>query len=346
MRHTTLIVGAAVGIAIVLWLIQFTGANEVLHIILGVDLLYIILATFLFITASVMVSIALFVPLKHIGQGSSLRNVIMASFGGQLLGDITPARSGYFLTPLILNKIDNTSVESSMTGVAATGAANFFAKATISSVALAYFVKYFPLNPTIANALILGVLLLIAGGLGLSIFIWGKHLNRRFERLVKMPLIGRAVRRLELLNKIRMEGQKVKGCIPYMTILIILSMVTNAIALYFISTALEHSISLLNLIFIVSIVSALMYVPITIAGLGVQETGYVVFLTLLGMPLVKATAFALIARFLFTGTDIIGLQPLLRMRFKGTSRRIDMDSGSHIGPLQVLKNSFENLKLV
>jgi len=323
-RLNRVLLGAGVGIAIVLWLLQFTGVKEVLDIILGLNLVYVILASFLFITASIMVSAALFVPLKRSGQGSSFRNVIMASFGGLLIGDITPARSGYFLTPFILNKIDNTSVESSMTGVVTVGVVNFFAKAVISSIALAYFVKHFPLNPALANALILGVFLLIAGGLGLSIFIWGKHLDRSFGRLAKVPLIGRAMRRLELLNKIRIEGQRAKRSIPYITILIILSMVTNAIALYSISTALQHSISLLDLVFIVSIVSALTYVPITIAGLGVQETGYVVFLTLLGMPLVKATAFALIARFLFTGTDIIGLQPLLRMRFNATPKRTDM----------------------
>jgi hypothetical protein len=67
-----------------------------------------------------------------------------------------------------------------------------------------------------------------------------------------------------------------------------------------------------------SFASALTYVPITIAGLGVQETGYVILLSLLlGLPISvvdpRLLAFALITRALFTGTDIIGLSPLIKV---------------------------------
>jgi len=316
MRHIKLFVQAGIGIAIILWLLQFTGVSWVLDVILDLNLLYIILASFLFTTASTMVSLALFIALKHLGQKPPLRKVIMASFGGQLLSDITPARSGYFVTPFILNKISNTSIKSGMAGVVATGVINFLTKATISAIALAYFVKFLPLTPAMVNALFLGILLLIAGSLGLSMFMWRKHPNKLFERLMKIKLIGRVISKFKVLSNIQEEGQKVKGCLLHMSILIVLSTVTNAIALYFISTALGHPIYLLDLILIVPLVGALMYAPITIAGLGIQETGYVVFLTLLGMPPEKATAFALITRFLFTGTDIIGLQPLLKIGFK------------------------------
>lgn len=316
MRHIKLFVQAGIGIAILLWLLQFTGVNGVLDVILGLDLLYVVLASFLFITASTMVSLALFVALKHLGQKPSLRNVIMASFGGQLLSDITPARSGYFLTPFLLKKISNIPVKSSMAGVVATGVINFLTKATISVIALVYFVKFLPLSPEIVNALFLGILLLIAGSLGLSLFMWKKHSDKLFEKLTKIKLIGKLISKFKVLNDIQEEGQKVKGCLPQIAVLLILSTIANGIALYFISMALGFPIYLLDLILIVPLVGALMYVPITVAGLGIQETGYVIFLTLLGMPFEKAAAFALITRFLFTGTDIIGLQPLIKIGFK------------------------------
>lgn len=314
--HIKLFAQAGIGIAVLLWLLQFTGIGGVLDVILGLNLLYIILASFLFVTASTMVSLALFVALRQSRQKSSLRNVVMASFGGQLLSDVTPARSGYFLTPFILNKINNTPIESGMAGVVATGVINFFTKATISVIALAYFVKFLPLDAAMLNALFLGIFLLVAGSLGLSMLIWRQLPNKLFARFTKVQLIGKVASKFKAFTDIQEEGQKVKGCLLQMSVLIILSTVTNAIALYFISAALGHPIYLLDLILIVPLVTALMYVPITIAGLGIQETGYVVFLTLLGMPFGKAVAFALITRFLFTGTDVLGLPPLLKIGFK------------------------------
>ena len=315
MRGVRLVVGAVIGVAIILWLLQFTGAGKVLNIILGADLTYVVLAAGLFIAASVLVSFALFIPLKQWGRDPSLGKVIMASFGGQLLGDVTPARSGYFVTPIILNQLDNIPLDSGATSVVTTGAVNFFAKAVLSSVSLAYFATFLPLASSLDDALILGVLISIAAGLGLSLLIWTEHLGKVLERLGRIgPLTG-VLNRLEFLRRVRKEGQRVKRFIPQMAVLIVLSMITNGAALFAISVALHYSLPFLDLVFIGSIVSALMYIPITIAGLGVQETGYVVFLSLLGMPLGTATAFALIARFLFTGTDIIGIQSLLKMRF-------------------------------
>ena len=306
-----------VGVAIILWLLQLADASKVLATILSLNPVYVVLASIFFIIASIMVALALYVALKRSGLRPSLRNVVMASFGGQLLSDVTPARSGYFLTPFILNKLDDTPIKSGMAGVVVTGAANFFVKATLSLVALAYFTRLLPLDPMIVNALLVGISLLIAGGLGLSMLMWWRRLPRLVERLGKLPALGRAMSKIvEMLDRLQ-EEREVGGSFAHVTLLMLLSVVANATALYFISTALwSGSPSLLDFVFMASLAGALMYVPITIAGLGLQEGGYVALATLLGMPLREAVAFALIARLLFTGTDIIGLQPLLKIGVK------------------------------
>jgi uncharacterized protein (TIRG00374 family) len=244
----------------------------------------------------------------------------MTSFAGQLLSDVTPARSGYFLTPFILNKMDGTPVESGMASVVATGVANFFVKAVLSLIALLYFISFLPLDPTILSALLVSISLVIAGGLGLSLLIWGRHLPKPVEKLARIPLLGGIVSKVvKVLNKLQEEGRKVRRSFMQITLLTLLSVVANAAALYTISISLWHtSPSFHNFILMVSLASVLIYIPITIAGLGVQEGCYVMFLTLLGMPLEEAIAFALIVRVLFTGTDIIGLQPLLKVGIKTT----------------------------
>jgi len=98
MRYVKLLVQMGIGLPILLWLLQLADANKVLGVMLSLNPMYLALASGSFIVASVMVALALYVALKNSGQNPSLRKVIMASFGGQLLSDVTPARSGYFLT--------------------------------------------------------------------------------------------------------------------------------------------------------------------------------------------------------------------------------------------------------
>ena len=107
-----------------------------------------------------------------------------------------------------------------------------------------------------------------------------------------------------------------------MAALIILSILANATALYFIFNGIWYpSLHLIDFFFIAAFASVLTYIPITIAGLGVQEAGYVLLLhVLLELPLSainpRLVAFALITRALFTGTDMIGISPLLKTGLK------------------------------
>lgn len=78
--------------------------------------LNLVAAVCLFLTASTFVALALYAPLRCSNLKLSLRKVTMASFAGQLLSDITPVRSGYFLTPLFLNNLADVPVEQGTTG--------------------------------------------------------------------------------------------------------------------------------------------------------------------------------------------------------------------------------------
>jgi len=318
MQKSRTFIQFAIGAAILLWLLQLADATKVLATISTVNPLYLAAAALGFITASTMIALALFVSLKRIGVKTRISDAILASFGGQLLSDITPARSGYFLTSFILNKMDGTPNTSGMAGVVTTGAMNFFVKAALSLIALTYFMRILPISPVIVNGLLAGILLLAAGGFGLLMLLWGRRLPRIFEKLKKLPLFGKAVDRIvEALNDLQEEARNIHGSLVLIALLVILSIVANSAALYFISEALgSGSPTFLDFLLIVPLVSASNFVPVTIAGLGIQETSYVILLALLGTPLEKAVAFTLINRLLFTATDIIGLIPLFKIGIK------------------------------
>jgi len=317
-RWFRVLVQLGVGAVILLWLLQIADISKVFSTLLTVNPLNLVLASIFFIIASTFVALALYAPLRTANPHISVRRVIMASFAGQLLSDVTPARSGYFLTPFVLNRLCGVSTSTGLSAVLATGAINSFVKVALSLLALMYFLRFLPLDSALINALVIGMLVLFLGGLCLFILMLGKYIPMWIKRLERLPVIGRVLCKIaDTFSHIRKEGQRVKGSLVQVAIFILLSVVANAIALYFISSTLWlNTPTLLEFVLIVSLTSVLMYVPVTMAGLGVQEAGYVLLLTLHGIPLESAVAFALLTRILFTGTDVMGLPILIKVGYK------------------------------
>jgi uncharacterized protein (TIRG00374 family) len=317
-----IVIQLIVGVAILLWLLQLANSSEVFATILEFNPVNLIGAVAFFITASTFVALALCTTLRRSNPDAPLRQMLMASFAGQLLSDVTPVRSGYFLTPVFLDQLADIPVEKGMTGVLATGGINSFVKVIICLVGLGYFTSYLPLPPEITNSLLVGIIVLLVAGVLLMLVMWVKRFSKLVVKLEHIPLIGKRLTKFtEMFKNVQNEGRKIRYSLIFVAAYILLSILANATALYFVFTGISHptypTLHLLDFFFIAAFASVLTYIPVTIAGLGVQEAGYVLLLQiLLREPLTtinpNLVAFALITRALFTGTDIIGITPLLK----------------------------------
>jgi uncharacterized membrane protein YbhN (UPF0104 family) len=314
-----IVIQLIVGVAILLWLLQLANSSEVFATILEFNPVNLIGAVAFFITASTFVALALCTTLRRSNPNAPLRQMLMASFAGQLLSDVTPVRSGYFLTPVFLDQLADVPVEKGMTGVLATGGINSFVKVIICLVGLGYFTSYLPLPPEITNSLLVGIIVLLVAGVLLMLVMWVKRFSKLVVKLEHIPLIGKRLTKFtEMFKNVQNEGRKIRYSLIFVAAFILLSILANATALYFVFIGVSYpTLHLLDFFFIAAFASVLTYIPVTIAGLGVQEAGYVLLLQiLLGEPLTtinpNLVAFALITRALFTGTDIIGITPLLK----------------------------------
>jgi len=321
-----LVVQLVVGIAILLWLLQLANSGEVFAAILQVNPVNIVGAVAFFVTASTFVALALCTTLRNSNPNVPLRNMLMASFAGQLLSDVTPVRSGYFMTPVFLKELANIPVDRGMAGVLATGGINSIVKVLLCLLGLGYFASRLPLPADIINALLIGVTVLVIAGTILLLLMRDRRLSKLIAKVERAPLIGKRLSKsIEMFSNVQEEGRKIRLSLILVAILILLSVMANAAALYLIFHAVWYdSLGLLDFLFLASFASVLTYIPITIAGLGVQEAGYVLLLHLLvGLPLSPVNpsfvAFALVARVLFTGTDIVGIGPLLKVGLKEDS---------------------------
>ena len=316
-----------IGVTVLWVLVQIVGQDKLFYSLTKLDPLLVILAAAFFIVASLFVSLALYIPLKSSSSTVSSPKVILASFAGQLLSDLTPSRSGYFLTPFLLKGLAEVPLSQGLMSVLATGAINSIVKVLLCCIALIYFIRLAPLDPVIVNVLPISLIVLLAGGIFLLLVIMEKRMVNIIKKLEKIPLLSKWIGRfVGVLEKVQVECRKSKRALIMVGTLILLSVIANAAALKFVSLSLQlhNPPGFIDFLFMVSIGSALMYLPVTIAGLGVQEAGYVIILqTVFKIPMSEALAFALIARALFTGTDIIGIFPLLKIGLK-----VDYDSSS------------------
>lgn len=274
-----------------------------------------------FILSSFAIGIGLHSALKATNAAPPFRTTMLANFGGQLLSDVTPAKSGYFATPVLLNQLKAVPLEKGLMSVMAVGAGNFFVKAIFSSLALLYFLYRIPatvMDSTITNALVVGIIILLICGVGLTVLVWTNYFSGFLQRLSKLPLIGRAIKKLEEIRTLfSSDKAAMRKSIKVIVASVLGSVLFSGISLFILAQAIGMTEpTLIDFMFMGPLTAAFMYVPITFAGLGLQEAAYVFLLTgISAQPeiiLPFAVTFSLLIRLIAVTTDLVGLPPLLK----------------------------------
>ena len=313
-RVALLLVQVAVSCLILFLLFEGINFGATLQILSSANIALLLASCIFFILSSIAIGLALHTTLQSAEVNIPKRTSILASFGGQLLSDVTPAKTGYFATPALLNKLKGVSLEKGLMSVMAMGAVNFFVKATVSTLALLYFLNRFAMDPAMTNAMIVGIGLLLAGAIGLTVLVWTNYLPNFLLKLSNVPLIGRAIKKIESTLAIFSKDQaKLKRSAKTTALLVLTSIFVNTIALLLVGYSVGVTQpSFIDFLFMGPLTAVFMYVPLTLAGLGIQEAAYVFILTNIGAPFENALAFALLVRILFTATDLIGFPPLIK----------------------------------
>jgi uncharacterized membrane protein YbhN (UPF0104 family) len=223
-RWFRVLVQLAVGVVILLYLLKLADTSRVFSIILMVNPVNVLFAYLFFIIASIFIALALYISIKSTEGSAPMGKVVLGSFAGQLLSDVTPARSGYFATPLILKELCSVPIEKGMASVLATGIINSFVKVILSVIALLYFVIFLPLNPNIVGALVIGILCLLGGSLFLLIILIEKRFLKFIAVFEEIPVIKVVAHKLiEWFNQVQKAGVCIKRQLPMVSLLILLS---------------------------------------------------------------------------------------------------------------------------
>jgi glycosyltransferase 2 family protein len=260
------------------------------------------------------------------GVKTTFGKTLLAQYAGMLTSDVTPGRSGYILMPVYLRdqKVPTSKGLSTVLGIQTI---EFLAKVAggvgaviflVNTVPMSTWYELFPgqilgINIGILIAA-LGISLMLVGAIVLALFTWSTRAIGLFDRIANWRFLKRFTGGLMgKLDEYKESAHSTQSKIPEIFLLTMACWILKGFEWYFLGLALGiTNVPWIAYFLIHPLVTALAFVPITPAGIGVQEFGIIGILGLLGVPVATAAVFALLARGLLIIEDLIGVPQVVK----------------------------------
>jgi len=322
-------------VAIFAALLWYVGIGDLYKALLTIKVEYLLLAFLMYFGINLLFTVRLRRVLGKNGVKTSFGKTLLAQYAGMLTSDVTPGRSGYILTPVYLRD-QNVPASKGLSTILGIQTIEFLAKVIGGVGAVVYLVTYVPaatwnqLFPeTIAGinlgliVAILGISLMLVGAIVLALFTWSQRAIGLFDRIANSRLLKRFTGGLMgKLEEYRESSNSTRRAIPEIAVLTMACWILKGFEWYFLGLALGiTNVPWIAFFLIHPLVTALAFVPITPAGIGVQEFGIIGILGLLGVAVVPAGAFALLARGLLIFEDLAGVPQIVKSTSLISSRK-------------------------
>ncbi|MBO8181815.1 MAG: flippase-like domain-containing protein [Archaeoglobus sp.] len=225
------------------------------------------------------------------------RDAVIAHLGGMILSDLTPGRSGYLSTPFFLRRASGCELNRGMAGILVPQAIEFLVKifgAFMGLILLASVTEKFREIlgfSAVAMALLFGVSALIILG------SWSRYGD-------KIPFPSFIRKRLQAYTEQSVKTRESLGIILSLTLF---GWFLTAFQWYFIGLTLSLQLSFLHFLLLQPLITLLMFIPLTPAGLGIMEGGAVAILFLLGVDPSTAFLYSILVRLSTLLADLPGL---------------------------------------
>ncbi|VVB95619.1 Lysylphosphatidylglycerol synthase TM region [uncultured archaeon] len=307
MKKLRIFVPIIIGILIITLILTQIDLGKVLSALKKTNLTYLILACLSYLCLDFVLASRLFYLLKKIGYHINYSSVFFSHIGGMIVGDITPGRSGYFLTPSILKKNAGTRVTDGMACIFAPQAIEFILKVGGAVAAIFYISRLSSINKDLLTSAWLGIIFLLVVGIVMLIISWQKE-SVTFKFFQRLPFFNKFA---ENLSSFKERSIQVKGSINAILILYMIGWFFSALQWYYLGKALGIPLSFFDFFLLHPLITILMFVPISPAGLGIMEVGGIGIFLLLKIAPESALAFFILVRVSILLVDIIGLRTVV-----------------------------------
>ncbi len=302
------------------------GADYIYTTILTIKIDYLLLAFLMYFGINVLFAVRLRRVLAKNGVRTSFGKTLLAQYAGMLTSDVTPGRSGYILTPVYLRDQD-VPTSKSLSSVLGIQTFEFLIKVVGGVGAIIYLVEFVPAEtwnsifPTQVLGIniglliaVLGISLMMAGAIVLAAFTWSKRAISIFDKIAGSRVLKRFTGGIMgKLEEYKQSAGSTSKAIPEIVLLTLACWILKGFEWYFLGYALGITqVPWIAYFLIHPLVTALAFVPITPAGIGVQEFGIVGIFGLLGVAAPIAGVFALLARGLLIFEDLAGVPQIVK----------------------------------
>ena len=304
-----LVLQALLGIAILVLLFWQVGWQDFLGAIVNIEITLFILALVFYAIDNLVLAFRYHFVLKYMDIKVPFLQVFLCHLGGMLYSDVTPGRVGYFTVPYFLKKRANVPYSSSLSAIIGLQSLEFFIKVFGCGVGLV-FIGFNIENQILFIILLVGTIFLFIVAVILGIIVWSEKAEGLVQWLCKIPLIGKILAKLlPKFSDFQQQGQKIKPVIPHAIVFTSVSWLLKGLQWYLIALSLNITgISYFGFVMIHPLLTALSFVPITPAGLGLQESGIVIIFTLVfGQEAASSSAFSILVRFYAILVDLAGI---------------------------------------
>lgn len=304
MKKLRIFLQIIIGLFIVAFILNKLNIDAFISVLGETDPLFFILACLSYVCLNIVLASRLGYLLARIGYRVKFRTVFLSHMGGMMVGDITPGRSGYFLTPPILKKNAGTRITDGMACIFAPQGIEFILKVGGAIAAVLYVSALSDVSKNLIISAWIGIILLLIAGTLMLIISW-KDENVTSKFISKLPFFRKFTEKLSFFKE---RSVQVKGSINNILILTMIGWVFAALQWFYLGKALGIELPFFVFFLLHPLLSILMFVPVTPAGLGLLEGGTIIVLSLFGISSAAAMAFSVLVRISIILVDLIGLK--------------------------------------
>ncbi|GFO97013.1 hypothetical protein ig2599ANME_1210 [groundwater metagenome] len=307
MKKAKILIQIIIGIVIIVFILNKLNLSDVAAALKRTNPLYFISACLSYALLNVVLASRLNYLLKRIGYSFRFSDVFLSHMGGMMAGNLTPGRSGYFLTPSLLKKNAGSRVTDGMACIFAPQGIEFILKVGGAVAAIIYISTL----PGISNDLLItaatgAAFLLVVGILMLIIAFRDEKITSRF--LGRLPFFKNYVANLSSFKERNLGIKENLNAILFFTMI---GWVFAALHWYYLGKAIGLELSYFDFFLLHPLLSILMFVPISPAGFGLLEGGAILVFSLFTISAEPSMAFIVLVRGSILLVDLLGLKTVI-----------------------------------
>ncbi|MDD5096415.1 MAG: lysylphosphatidylglycerol synthase transmembrane domain-containing protein [Candidatus ainarchaeum sp.] len=297
-----------ISIIIIGLLLHFAGFEDFMGYVGNINLWWLALSVILLILMYFGMVLRIRIMLAEMGVKLGWMDTFRANLSGMLVADLTPARSGYMTTALVLNKKYHVPSEKAMVSILGPQMCDFIVKVGAGGVALFYLLSEV-LKTDSGWIMYLGVFGISAMLAIMALLLYSKRFLGLFGFMGGWPVLGEV---LAMFHRMQEHSGVVIRKAPEIIGLQAVTWSLKAFSWWAAAESVGIHIDFpihgaLFFYFFQPLVTMLEFIPTpTLAGMGLSETGGALVLGLMGVPVAQATAFMLVVRFKTFAVNIPG----------------------------------------